>query len=166
MSKPAKPIPTYISRRLDYNPDSGLLTWKGDYGKNRSGDTAGVMHSSGYVRVCGYLAHRIAWAITFGDPGSAYLDHRNGVRSDNRIDNLRLTDRAGNAANRRCHSNNTSGHTGVTWNSRLEKWTATIHVRTRKIHLGSFATIEAAGAAYRKGAELHYGEFAAHRRAS
>jgi len=170
VSRPARPIPANVAQLLHYDPKTGLLTWKVDYRRNRhkarAGDTAGTLHDTGYLRVLGLQAHRIAWAIAYGDPGDMQIDHRNGQKSDNRLCNLRLADRAENSTNRRVHKNNTSGFTGVTWCNRLESWTAHIQVRNRRVYLGSFHAIEDAAAAYRKAAELHHGEFAAHRRAS
>jgi HNH endonuclease len=75
---------------------SGILynrLWRG--GKARAGDRAGKLCKDGYRRVNAdgseYPEHRILWALETGaDPGPMQIDHRNGVRQDNRFENLRL----------------------------------------------------------------------------
>lgn len=88
------------------------------------------------------------------------VDHRSRDRKDNRRNNLRITDFTGNARNSSLPSNNTSGHLGVSKNSRNEKWRAHITVNRKYISLGEYSNINDAIAA-RKEAEIKYfGEFA------
>jgi hypothetical protein len=43
---------------------------------------------------------------------------------------------------RKIASNNKSGHTGVCWNGRREKWTAEIRRGRKRTYLGSFENLE------------------------
>lgn len=84
------------------------------------GDVAGSLFSnSGYsqVRINRklYLCHVIVWNLHNGKiPEGMFIDHLNGDRQDNRIINLRLTDRTGNSRNCKIREDNTSGFKGVT----------------------------------------------------
>lgn len=119
---------------------------------------AGSPNSDGYLRVkinsVAFRVHRIIWLITYGEWPEGQIDHINGVRDDNRIENLRAVSVVGNQQNQHMRVDNTSGTTGV----RLESgaWTAKIRVRGKRLHLGRFKSLEEAAAA-RKSAELLYG---------
>lgn len=136
---------------LSYNPDDGLLRWKvGGSGRNL-GQIAGWKHNRGYVaiEVLGgtYLAHRVAWFISTGEFPKNQIDHINGDRSDNRLNNLREVTNAQNAQNKRCaRIDNKAGALGV----RLmrNKWQARITTNGKTIHLGSFDSKELASVAY------------------
>lgn len=56
---------------------------------------------------------------------------------------------------------NTSGHNGVYWDKRRDKWCAQITFRGRTHYLGSFANIQDAVSARRKSEEKLYGGFLA-----
>ncbi len=104
--------------------------------------------------------HREILGLPLGDP--RYGDHRNGDGLDNQRDNLRVSDAALNAYNRRLNANSTSGYKGVSlkkWR-RSESWIAQIQSDGTKIHLGSFETAEAAARAYDMAAMKYHGEFA------
>lgn len=70
------------------------------------------------------------------------VDHRNHIVTDNSIANLRILTRAQNLQWRRNQINNTSGHTGVIWNKKHQKWYANIKIDRKPVHLGSFEKIE------------------------
>ena len=82
------------------------------------------------------------------------IDHVNGIKSDNRINNLRLADEFQSAANKSIMKNNTSGFKGVTKNR--NKWRAQINYKKQTYNLGVFDTPEIASVAYEnKAKELH-----------
>lgn len=111
----------YIDYEDDGNP---FLRWK-NIGKSRKmkiGDRAGCDNvGAGYfaVRLNGkrYYNHRIIFEMLGGKftEELKYIDHINGDKLDNRFENLRATSNLINSINRRKSSNNTSGITGVCW---------------------------------------------------
>lgn len=127
------------------------LTWKvGRRGHTRAGDEAGSLKPNGYVRIVvdgtRLWMHRVVWAMHNGRWPDAEIDHINGIRHDNRIENLRVVTQALNQQNQRSERSNSSGLLGVTRDG--IRFYARIHVDGKKIHLGSFAAAEEAHAAY------------------
>ena len=64
------------------------------------------------------------------------VDHEDGDGTNNKWDNIRAVTRLGNAKNHRRRDDNTSGVTGVYWDSQCGTWNAQIG-RTR---IGRFKT--------------------------
>jgi hypothetical protein len=150
---------------LLYAPELGgsCLVWKvGRGGCVKKGQQAGGLRPDGYWQVIlggrAYLAHRLVWAIVHGEDAPCQIDHIYGHSSGNNIENLRLApnNHADNQQNRRINTNNSSGHTGVSWNKNRNRWQAHICVNNRLKHLGLFPTKEEAIVAYAKAkAALH-----------
>lgn len=112
-----------------------------------------------------YKAHRVAWALHYGEWPASDIDHINGDAGDNRITNLRCVSKHENMRNQKLSRANTSGIVGVTWNTLRAKWSAQIKVDGRKHHLGLFSR-KADAAAARKIAERHHGFHPNHGRRS
>lgn len=150
----------YYRSVLHYDPATGIFTWKVRTSNSvKVGDVAGSQDGHGYLQIKlqnrKYTAHRLAWLHVYGVWPKDQIDHINRNRSDNRISNLREATNKQNLQNAGKYSNNTSGHTGVSWYKREFKWQAHIKHNCKKIHLGYFTNLEAATAA-RKAAELRY----------
>jgi hypothetical protein len=147
---------------LDYNPITGLMTWRTATAKRRAGAVAGGLNDNGYRIICidrkSYLAHRLVWLFVHHVWPEGALDHDNGIRSDNRIANLRLASPSQNAANKRRARRNTSGFKGVT--RTRQGWCAQIWKDGKKTHLGYFDHPEVAHAAYMAAARRLFGIFA------
>lgn len=150
-----KPIHTQDELRqlFTYDRQTGRLYWK-ITSSNRApaGSRAGTLHKpTGYriVRVgkVFYREHRLVWLLKYGLLPRE-IDHINGVRDDNRVENLRSVDRSGNNQNRAVQTNNTSGVTGVSYDKDRRTWAAYIKIGGRQKYLGRFATLEAAAEAY------------------
>lgn len=158
---------------LDADFNSGVLTWKPRsrefFKSKRSASVWNARfagqpalcssHADGYKHgsICGdlYLAHRVILAMKLGD-WPEYVDHINGNRSDNRLSNLRSATRVQNGCNMAIPSNNTSGHIGVSWNKRDQRWTAYITLNQKRKSLGNFKEI-AEAIQCRKAGEFAYG---------
>ncbi|WQZ00658.1 HNH homing endonuclease [Xanthomonas phage NP1] len=151
-----------VNALLAYEPDTGLLLWKVSKGTAKAGRVAGSPHNEGYLRVKVHgkmnSAHRLAWLLHTGSWPSKHLDHIDGNRANNRIDNLRECTQAENLQNKGKYSNNKSGAQGVHWNKQAKKWMAQIRVAGKNIYLGLFETLEEAAAA-RAAAKLKYHTF-------
>jgi hypothetical protein len=106
----------------------------------------------------GHLAHRIVWLIATGEWPETFIDHIDGNRSNNRLENLRLADIWDNNRNSKKPTTNTSGIKGVGY--RNGRWRAYITVNDRQIHIGVFDEKEDAAAAYWTAACNIFGEFA------
>lgn len=105
-------------------------------------------------------AHRVAMALVMGAWPTDEVDHINGVRSDNRLSNIRLATRSENMRNKKIASHNASGFKGVFWCTQRRKWRANIRADGKNIYLGHFTTPEEAHRAYIDAAEKMHGEFA------
>lgn len=147
---------------LSYDKNTGEFRWKVSRSKlAREGDVAGTNDKGGYrVIIVGgkaYKAHRLAWLIVHGEWPRKDIDHINGVRSDNRIANLRQANRCQNNSNARISVRNTSGLKGA--HLFKGKWKAQICVRGKKICLGTFDTRELAHIAYCDASQKYHGEY-------
>ncbi len=137
---------------LSYDPETGKFTWMVKSSrKTIIGSVAGCVTKAGYV-VIGiegqlYYAHQLAWLDQTGE-WIDRIDHKDGYGINNRWINLRPATPQQNAFNSKRAASNTSGFKGVSWHKRAGKWSASVIVDGRKIHLGLHETAEAAHAAY------------------
>lgn len=135
---------------LTYEPGTGLFRW--NVKPNRRiciGTVAGTVRHDGYIEIMldgeTIMAHRLAWFMTHGSWPSDIIDHRNRVKVDNRIDNLRDADKALNAANAKSRNQRLPG---VTLDKRRGVFFSSIKRGPVKRYLGAFPTPEEANAAY------------------
>lgn len=134
-----------------YDPETGVFIKK-VRGKYRAiGDVATYQTAYGYdgIKIDGqmYLAHRLAWLYVHGDMPDGQIDHINGIKTDNRIANLRVVTLAVNVQNKRtAQKNNQSGLLGVS--VRKSGFQAKIKINRKTIYLGHFKTAELAHEAY------------------
>jgi hypothetical protein len=75
------------------------------------------------------------------------VDHINGIRSDNRLENLRMVTHRENCQNRDCHRNGRL--IGVYFNKKKGGWRSEIHYLGKRINLGYFKTEVEASNAYK-----------------
>lgn len=163
-----------VRELLNYDPETGVFTWKVDRVagrpatniRARAGDIAGNINAWGYrvigIDGCQSPAHRLAWLHVYGEWPHSIIDHANGDRSDNRLENLRLADDSANLQNMRLHDRNKCGFKGVHKTDRHSNrpWIASITVRGKTHYLGSHETPEEAHEAYKAAARKFFGEFA------
>ena len=173
----------YVKSALRYDPETGHFFWKpkelrtrGDavFNGKFAGKRAGSLSGYGYRTICFSFGssknvvtseHRLAVSFNLGRmlDEDEIVDHINGVRYDNRMENLRLVDSKGNARNCVMHTTNSSGCKGVFYVSDKrgsKKWRAQISLNNKTKFVGYFATKEDAARAYDAAAVLHYGECA------
>lgn len=156
--------PERLREVLSYNPDTGIFVWRRKLNRSmRVGSRAGGLKPGGYRRIVidkvGYAEHRLALLYVTGAWPAEQVDHRRGVRDDNRFAELRPASHGENMRNRKRQANNTSGFRGVCRYSHTNRWRANIRLNGTRRFLGSFATPEAASQAYEAAATELFGEF-------
>ena len=156
------PPADYLRDVFDYDPETGILIRKRTNSRRPVvGKRAGYLHSSGYRFIkldsTSYHEHRIIYALHHGELSPDHeVDHINGNPADNRIANLRLTDRVGNCQNQKVQHNNTSGCRGIHYDKRTGgKWRVRISYHGKRILIGDYRSLDDAIAA-RKQAEVDY----------
>lgn len=138
---------------ISYNPVDGTFRWSVARPGCRIGAKAGSISIYGYIVIRlgrqSVRAHRLAWFLSYGAWPDGEIDHINSDKTDNRPENLRVVDRAGNSQNRRkAHRDSAHGFLGASWNRQHGRWQAKIMANGRRHHLGYFDTPEAAHAAH------------------
>ena len=123
-----------------FNYVNGHIYWK-------DGQLAETKHSAGYLQVYVnnqlYLVHRIIWEMHNGPiPVGFIIDHNDHNRINNFPDNLNLVTYGTNQKNRTKNYNNSSGFTGVGWDSVRQKWRADIKYQGKSINLGRFDNMQ------------------------
>lgn len=153
-----------IKGRFLYEPDTGRILHRRDYRRHKSGDDASYLRKDGRLVLQHegreYQAHRAAWFLHYGRWPEGDVDHIDGDPSNNRIANLREATRSQNLGNAKLYRNNKSGHRGVFYVQKHGYYIATIQIRKRVHHLGSFKNKEDAAAAYERAAQNGFGGFA------
>lgn len=136
---------------LSYSAETGHFHWI--YGPRKGSRAGSVDKTAGYEQICIdqtlYRSHRLAWLYVNGEFPAGQIDHINGRRSDNRIENLRDASHQINNQNRRkANKCNATGLLGAHWVERCKKFSSSITKDRRTIHIGYFDTAEAAHQAH------------------
>ena len=135
----------------------------GNYRKNCIGNRFGNRHKKGYWHgtILGkkYLEHRLIWLYHYGEWPKDQLDHINGIRDDNRIENLRECDNSENQYNRKSSSKSSSRYKGVSWYPNYNKWLVNYTLDKKKVFVGYFDDEFEAAKAYHEAVRPHQTEF-------
>ena len=142
-----------LINRFSYNTETGHFIWKENARPNVAGKRAGRLLHDGYWQIKlykkGYQAHRLIWLFHYGFMPNNEIDHINGVRSDNRIENLRLATRSENCQNlHRANIDNQTKELGVTFHKKANKFQAQICINGKHKYLGLYKTAKSAHEAY------------------
>ena len=131
----------------------------------KGGQKVTTVAPDGYLRVGfnsrQYLVHRVIFLYHHGFLPEC-LDHINGIRSDNRIENLRPATSYENICNSKFRSDNTSGVKGVHWNCVKKKWQVRLHVEKKVKSLGYYDDLELAELVIMEARDKYHKEFANH----
>lgn len=112
-----------INEFLKYDPETGSIIWVKERKNIKIGDKAGWADSGGYNRISffgkKYLAHRIAWYLYYKAWPTGIIDHINGIKTDNKINNLREVTYSQNAVNTEKTRNGKLPYVGYDKNKKL-----------------------------------------------
>lgn len=154
---------------FDYNPDTGLLTWKFTSQSIKEGEEVGTDLSSpiSNTKYRGvvifrerYKVHRIIWLMQTGDWPKGDVDHIDGDGLNNKWDNLRDVTHSQNLMNAAVRSDSTSGYKGVSYDKARDRWYAYINIDGKRKMLGRHKTMQEAVNARQNAERDLFGEFA------
>jgi hypothetical protein len=124
---------------------------------------AGTASGHGYRKIRRgkktYYVHQLIFLMQHGYIPEV-VDHIDGNKSNNYVENLRASSKSLNACNSKLPSHNTSGTKGVIWLKRECKWVARVQINKKVIHLGTFDDIELASLVSDEARRLYHGEHA------
>lgn len=123
---------------------NGDLFWTITKGRKTKGHLVGTVTQGGYrittIKGKPIYVHRLVWEMSHGAiPSDLFIDHIDGNKLNNRIENLRLVSPQDNVKNTKVHKHNSSGVMGVGWYKSQKKWRAYINLQQTQIHLGFFS---------------------------
>jgi len=131
-----------LKELLDYDPETGLFTWKVSRQGVKKGSVAGSDSHDGYIKIKidgkDYYAHRLAWLYEYGYFPENGLDHEDRIKHHNWIKNLREVSNQCNMRNTGNPSTNTSGVKGIYFANKAQKWRARMKLNGKNSHFGYF----------------------------
>ena len=141
----ALPPQDLLLKELVYEPTTGKVFYKKTK-SGRHGLDVISMDKEGYYRIClnreTYRLHRIIYKMYYGNfDESLQIDHINGNTSDNRITNLQPKNAVGNARNQKIPSNNKTGHIGVCYREKTNRYRVSIVIDGINKEVGNFIFI-------------------------
>jgi len=150
-----------VKKLFHYDAESGMLIWRFGNGRNvKPWQEVKAKNGNGYytAKIHGksYLAHRLAWLYVHGSFPNKYIDHKNRIRNDNRLCNLRDVNTTDNAQNISLPSHNKSGYIGVSWIKSHNCWTVYVKVNKKNKWLGYYKNLDDAVAARKAGEKQYY----------
>jgi hypothetical protein len=150
-----------VKKLFYYDAESGMLLWRNGNGRNvKPWQQAKALNGNGYftVKIQGnnYPVHRIIWLYVYGSFPSQDIDHKNRIRNDNRLCNLRSVSRTDNCQNISIPNHNKSGHIGVSWIKSHNSWTVFVKVNKKNKWLGYYKNLDDAVVARKAGESQYY----------
>jgi hypothetical protein len=150
-----------VKALYNYDPNTGVFVSKlynKPVGFLQQGYLCVVLWHHGKERK--FRLHQLAWLYVHGVWPDPMLDHINGIKTDNRINNLRIVTNAQNAQNRTIYKTKSdlpkSGFKGVHWVRSSNKWRASIGCNKKTYYLGVFSDPKKAFFVYQDAAKkLH-----------
>ena len=145
-----------IKAALKYDKKTGEFFWRRRKDRNNSwnnrwaGEKAGSKRPDGYLQIFfrkSILSHRLAWFYVHGEWPDKLIDHINGDRLDNRIENLRVVSNSINLQNKSKYqkNNKSTGMLGVSvLKNNPNRFAAQIFYKGKQIKLGYYKTKEEA----------------------
>jgi hypothetical protein len=147
---------------FQYDPITGIVSRiTGDKAGEPFGGLTAKKYLAGSIDGKHVLVHRLAWRLHYGEWPERMLDHRNGKKHENQLENLRMATNSQNVANGHVPTSNATDYKGVWfYQGRSKPYRATISIDSKTKRIGDYMTAEQAAAAYDRRAKVEYGEFA------
>jgi hypothetical protein len=159
-----KPHPSQerLHELFEYRDDGNLIRKESYRGKKD--EVVGKVGTWGYLltsvdnRTC--QLHRLIFMYHHGYlTPKMVVDHINGIRTDNRIENLREITYSQNRYNSKLNSRNACGVRGVYFLKSRKKWKVIIKVDGKDMYLGLYLTLEEAAEVSIAAQKKYFGEF-------
>ena len=154
----------YVLSAFDYQ-DGNLIRKSGRI--NEIGQVAGCVHKgTGYIHIkikakC-FKAHRLVFLYHHGYLPE-FVDHIDGDKTNNRIENLRAATKQENCHNQKIRSTNKSGYKGVKWVEHCKKWQVDVSINYKQLRFGMYEDLDLAGLVAIEATELIHGRFSAYK---
>lgn len=157
---------TQESVKYLFDYENGNLYWKNPTSlKCNIGDVAGGIRAGGYcgirINYKAYYTHRLVYLYHHGHMPD-YIDHIDGNKLNNAIENLRECTNRQNLYNSKIPTHNTSGIKGVNWHKSSNKWMVRLSIDGKPKYIGQFEDLELAELVIIEARNKFYGEFARH----
>lgn len=130
--------------------DNGDLIWIGkNSARRKAGQIVGTVGSHGYLSTWfggkHLLVHRIIYFLHHKNvfDSKITIDHIDGNRLNNKIENLRLASYSENQSNKKL-TRNTSGAKNVCWDKATEKWRVRVNFEKKRNEIGLFLNFDEA----------------------
>jgi len=151
-----------VTHLFDYK--DGTLYWKNPSAPRiKKGQVAGRLGIRGYVETNinykKYKNHRIIF-LMFNGYLPEIVDHIDGNRLNNRIENLRAATMSQNLHNAKLSKANKSGIKGVSWEKDRNTWKVQIGVNGTTKRIGGIKSLELAELVAQELRQIHHGEYA------
>lgn len=129
------PTQQRLNHLFTYDHSTGALTRRIDHYQAKAGDPVGTLNKRGYL-ICSvdgktYYVHRLIWLMVNGNYPQT-IDHKDGDKANNRLENLRPVTRQENS-----HNNHKA--LGYYWREKLGKYQALITIDNKQQHIGLYS---------------------------
>jgi hypothetical protein len=151
-----------------------------DHGTWLEVDISTKMYPNKFMKIDKSDLHLITGKANFGKIGYAFFylngkrvtvhsiinkafkrtDHVSRDKLDNRRENLRECTQSQNMANASLRSDNTSGHRGIGWDKRRNKWVVCLYMNRSLVFCKRFKHLSSAILARKIAETIHFGEYA------
>jgi hypothetical protein len=153
----------YLNLLFEYK--DGTLYRKVSKGAVKAGKKVGTPQTDGCLTVsidkkC-YLVHRIIFMMHNGY-FPEMVDHIDGNRTNNKIENLREATHAQNAWNSKPRADSNIGIKNITYNKKFNQYTVRIQVNQERKYIGAFKDLELAALVAMEARNKYHGKFANH----
>jgi len=146
-----------LKEYLSYDKETGFFTWikpTSNHINPQKGVAGNLRTTDGYIQIIfnshNYLAHRLAWLYVHGEWPKNDIDHIDGDRQNNKINNSRQATKSENLQNlkKAKKSNTSTGVLGVSYSKRDKSFRARVNINNKNVYCSYHKTLEQATIAY------------------